>query len=1087
MNEGSPKKKPQDGRRKADDGGLKTDDSSMLRPPSPVLPGWSFSGWPMIIGWAAMLIFTFHACTHMVAAGDTWVAMACGRHFVNHGVDTVEPFSANSHKPGPTPEEVKTWPGWAQWITKVVGLGVVKKVHPTGWINQNWLTHVIFYKLTTMLGSEQKPYFDALVYWKFAIYILVVICLYFTSRLLGVNRALAVVFACAAMFIGRSFLDVRPAGFSNLMVPTFILVLLLTSYRNALYIWLLVPLVVFWSNVHGGYIYAFLMLVPFVAWHVIMALPKRWSIAVYTIGTWGVMCLMAHQVVKIEFLKDQAGPLSHDWVLYVFLVASAGMIALAFHRQVSARALVGFSVATSLVLFLLFLAKFFQQQPPAALTDYGRSLFWADVYGAMLAYAGVFAFAMILGVTVASVRDRIALVMPWRAVLHTVAAGAVAFFAMVIFNPFHLTNLTHTFVISVSAAAERWRDVHEWHRAFDWTNPVGTAVPFLVMYVFAWVCLAVWAFVMIGTARVVDSQTSGRRKNAPAERPWPKLDLALVVIAAMTIYMAIRSRRFIPIAAYAACPILALLVDHIIRVAGPLYKSLASTKSAARPVPVGTPEAVDRGFSGIDGWLILPALGLVLAAMGELANSAIALVTFMDPARIPSGRYFVNTVCVHVGLFIFVLIAAVRFFGKRRSAPITMIALIVATTVLTSLQIVLAILKTPGEITALWLLRVAGPAVVLVIWIPSFLVSQRVKAVFVRPAAPLSAYAWSRVVVAVGAAMVVFFGAWWVWKFKWVYLDYWPADPVFTSVFMRLTASDAKPFYACQFIRDNKLSGNMFNYWTEGGFIAWGQTPDPNTGRTPLQLFMDGRAQAAYDRTIFDEWTDIISGGPIVTQAARAGRSPKQSEYPQIAEWISARLQAHDVWVVLMPSNQFDTPFVTALEVSPDWRTVFTNNKQKLFVDIKTDQGRRLYENMMAGRLVYPDAFSADMAMGHNLLLSTVPDLRKRGLDLTVQAFKQDRSPAPVLDMLLIAARYEDLRKQVDDACLEFATDFESHNSKYAGHDGYNLRIEAARLCLLRLEQSAKAQGDTKAAEVYGDRIVRYVHERNHIADTKRW
>ena len=57
----------------------------------------AFAGWPMVIGWAAMLVFAFHASTHMVAAGDTWVAMACGRHFVNHGVDTIEPFSANSH------------------------------------------------------------------------------------------------------------------------------------------------------------------------------------------------------------------------------------------------------------------------------------------------------------------------------------------------------------------------------------------------------------------------------------------------------------------------------------------------------------------------------------------------------------------------------------------------------------------------------------------------------------------------------------------------------------------------------------------------------------------------------------------------------------------------------------------------------------------------------------------------------------------------------------------------------------------------------------------------------------------------------
>ena len=84
----------------------------------------ALSGWPMIIGWLAMLIFALHACTHMVGAGDTWVALASGRHFINHGVNTVEPFSANSHKAGPTEEDINTWPGWAQWITKKAGLNI---------------------------------------------------------------------------------------------------------------------------------------------------------------------------------------------------------------------------------------------------------------------------------------------------------------------------------------------------------------------------------------------------------------------------------------------------------------------------------------------------------------------------------------------------------------------------------------------------------------------------------------------------------------------------------------------------------------------------------------------------------------------------------------------------------------------------------------------------------------------------------------------------------------------------------------------------------------------------------------------------
>ncbi len=83
-----------------------------------------------------------------------------------------------------------------------------------------------------------------------------------------------------------------------------------------------------------------------------------------------------------------------------------------------------------------------------------------------------------------------------------------------------------------------------------------------------------------------------------------------------------------------------------------------------------------------------------------------------------------------------------------------------------------------------------------------------------------------------------------------------------------MTASYAKPFEACEFMRLNKLSGIMFNYWTEGGFIAWGQEPDPETGRIPLQLFMDGRAQAAYDVSVFDLWSDIFSGGPLPYAAA---------------------------------------------------------------------------------------------------------------------------------------------------------------------------------------------------------------------------
>ncbi len=108
-----------------------------------------------VIGLIAMLIFALHASTRMVGAGDTWVALACGRHFYNHGVDTNEPFSANSHRQGPTTEEIATWPDWAQTIADKVSINTLKYWHPTGWIDQNWLTHVIFHWL-----AYKSPFAD---------------------------------------------------------------------------------------------------------------------------------------------------------------------------------------------------------------------------------------------------------------------------------------------------------------------------------------------------------------------------------------------------------------------------------------------------------------------------------------------------------------------------------------------------------------------------------------------------------------------------------------------------------------------------------------------------------------------------------------------------------------------------------------------------------------------------------------------------------------------------------------------------------------------------------------------------------------
>ncbi len=854
-----------------------------------------FSGWPMILGWAAMLVFTFHACTHMVAAGDTWVAMACGRHFVNHGVDTIEPFSANSHQAGPTPatmakyaktlnddiaamerqgqgqgmkyslmrwwadkcNDFENWPQWKQ--------SFAKWIHPTGWINQNWLTHVIFYKLVPKSSYEDGVSFtsNALVYWKFAIYILAMICVYYTSRIIGAERYTAVVFSCFALFVGRSFLDIRPAGFSNLLTAVFMLILALSMYKNYLYIWLIVPITVFWCNVHGGYIFVYIMMIPFIGIHLFTCLNKKWTAIIYNVTAWPFLLI----VIAI------AGP-TLAVLLFAILVAVLDILLIFF-------------------------------------------------------------------------KDRI-VSLNFKGVYHSIAAFVVAFIASILFNPFHLTNLTHTFVISISKHAERWRDIHEWHPAFDWSNPVGTAVPFLVMYIIIWLAFLALVFCMIYFAGFSD-QNPKRKKKAEDNFNWPKIDIVMILIAALTIYMAIRSRRFIPIAGIVGCPIIAMLVTQLIRVCAAKYNAY-----------------MGNGF-------VIPAM----------------------PKYIENG------------------------------------------------------------------------------------------------------------LIAFGAIAVLYFGTWWALKFKVVYLDPWPNDPVFTSVFMRMTASDAKPFYAMKFIKDNKLHGKMFNYWTEGGFVAWGQEPDPNTGKTPLQLFMDGRAQAAYDRITFDEWSTILAGGReamLILQAAKArDENIKTTDLAPVGKYMDEELRRRDVWCMLMPSSIFNDPDRTssyyackALEIHPSWRDIFINDKQKLLVNINTEQGRTLYSGILENNngTKYPDEYHKNLNRAHkllDLLYGQNPNDKLQGMAYAQKAFELCQTPAAMMEIIAEAAQYSNLRPEVEKFCKEYTDNFASKFKEWKKIDGYRLKVEAARLANYYLGQLESSRNNAELKKKYDAQREFCLDELRRIGNEKRW
>jgi hypothetical protein len=956
----------------------------------------------MIIGLIAMLIFALHASTHMVGAGDTWVALACGRHFYNHGVDTNEPFSANSHRQGPTAEEITTWPDWAQTIANKVGIDTVKYWHPTGWIDQNWLTHLIFHWLAYHSPFADGPSlsFNTLMYWKFTIYILTVICVYYAGRVMGAHPALSAAAACASMFIGRSFLDIRPAGFSNLLVAAFMLILVLSIYRNYLYIWLILPATIFWANLHGGYIYVFIALTPVVA---IRLLGILWRKA----------------AVKLEL---KAAPSKN----------------------------------------------------------------------------------LLPGTTT-------------TAVWHTIAAGAAAFVASIILNPFHLTNLTHTFQISISANAEGWRNVHEWWPAFRWDNPVGTAFPFLVMMVAGIGLLVIWVFSRLLIPKQIKlpkMQGGSQQKNFNFIANAVGFASALLVIWATMISFSFTDASpasFLLSGLFVGILWASVFVSvHFIYLILPfglfaLYTADASQGYTGRyifpfiTVPfycglfaVGSRLSRKPAYSMLNIVYVLAAaiVTLLVSAatvnpfkftqtiwhleqfvnlhrLWELAYEANLDITYANLFHV---LYGINALCIVAWLAAPYAKAVLRDIFASSAATSALAEGVYQSPKIDLALIVIAAMTVYMAIRSRRFIPIAGYVTCPLIALLADQIIQTVAASinfrkFGRLTLPRMSVGLQRWLIAGSVVLVGGLGIWWGLKFKNVYIDPWPTETKLTSAFIRMTASAAKPFDACRFITDNKMRGNMFNYWTEGGFIAWGQTPDPD-GHTPLQLFMDGRAQAAYNYDAYILWSEIMFGGPVVQKARIRNQNLTAEDYVQTGEWLDRRLKQFKVWVVLMPRNQFDTPFVKGLEHNSSWRLVYLDDEQRLYVDISTPRGLEIFKGIGDGNTIYPEKCYRNIMIAHNtLVFDSSPEQLTKGLQSAFDAFEESPTRTPMQLMQIFYERYPQFRPQIDTFWQKCLDDFHANKQKYLNSDGYYFRAVGALVAMSQLQPANKETIESYARE----------------------
>ena len=113
---------------------------------------------------------------------------------------------------------------------------------------------------------------------------------------------------------------------------------------------------------------------------------------------------------------------------------------------------------------------------------------------------------------------------------------------------------------------------------------------------------------------------------------------------------------------------------------------------------------------------------------------------------------------------------------------------------------------------------------------------------------------------------------------------------------------------------------------------------------------------------------------------------------------------------------------------------------------------------MFTGKTIYPDEYSAKLTTGHNLLLFQDPAQKKKGLETVDRGDERElRAGARARDAADRIAVPE-LRPRIDEICEQYVKDFEKNIRAYAGRDGYNLRLEAIRLALIRLQQMARVE-----------------------------
>jgi hypothetical protein len=206
---------------------------------------------------------------------------------------------------------------------------------------------------------------------------------------------------------------------------------------------------------------------------------------------------------------------------------------------------------------------------------------------------------------------------------------------------------------------------------------------------------------------------------------------------------------------------------------------------------------------------------------------------------------------------------------------------------------------------------------------------------------------------------------------------------------------------------------------------------------------MDGRAQAAYDYKAYINWMDIMGGGHYVRRARGKGRPPTVNEFKESGKWIDSIFKKQNVWVILMPAGQTNSDLIKAIRTVQDWRPVFINNHQYMYVDISTEKGNEIFNGIFNNKTIYPDEFSKKITTAYNLLHSGDQRHQSIGMQTLEEAIK-DYPSNMTSELLQRAVRHNHLHPQIIKLCTEIVNDFGQNRDQYKTNPSYRNRLITA-------------------------------------------